>query len=81
MKQYIKVKEVQDSKTFTARRLRAIERAREKELRRAEYDPDGFFRPATASSAVRLSLCSHLCSMVLGSLGNESLMPYASCRT
>lgn len=47
----MKIKEVQDSKSFTARRLRAIERAREKEIRRAEYDPEGFFRPGTASSA------------------------------
>ena len=51
MKEFMKIKEVQDSKTFTARRLRAIERVREKEIRRAEYDPEGFFRPGTASSA------------------------------
>jgi len=52
MKTYMKKKEVEDSKTFTARKLRMIERAREKEARRAEYDPEGFFRPGTASSAV-----------------------------
>jgi len=47
----MKIKEIQDSKNFTARRLRNVERAREKELRRAEYDPEGFFRPGTAASA------------------------------
>ena len=64
MKEYMKVKEIQDSKNFTARRLRATERAREKELRRAEYDPEGFFRPGTAASAasmVRQSPAQPLC--------------------
>lgn len=51
MKTYMKKKEIEDSKNFAARRLRAVERAREKEERRAEYDPEGFFRPGTASSA------------------------------
>ena len=54
MKTYMKKKEIEDSKNFTARRLRAVEKAREKEERRAEYDPEGFFRPGTASSAVIL---------------------------
>jgi len=51
MKVYMAKKEVEDSKNFTARKMRALEKAREKEERRAEYDPDGFFRPGTASSA------------------------------
>jgi hypothetical protein len=52
MKAYMKKKEIEDSKSFSARKLRMIEHAREKETRRAEYDPEGFFRPGTASSAV-----------------------------
>ena len=62
MKVYMKKKEVEDSKSFSARRLRAIEKAREKEVRRAEYDPEGFFRPGTSSSAasaVRLLARTH----------------------
>jgi hypothetical protein len=62
MKVYMKKKEVEDSKSFSARRLRAIEKAREKEVRRAEYDPEGFFRPGTSSSAasvVRLPTHAH----------------------
>lgn len=62
MKVYMKKKEVEDSKSFSARRLRAIEKAREKEVRRSEYDPEGFFRPGTSSSAasaVRMHTHAH----------------------
>ena len=56
MKGYMRKKEVEDSKNFTARRQRALERAAEKEARRAEYDPEGFFRPENVPNHARVAI-------------------------